>query len=256
MHTHKILIHNIQPKQRGKLLTLVEKILESKTATHGQTVFKTKFIGLDKVLWLCEKDFSKGVIPCYNLQQSLPKSAKGRIDRYYYNLQQLYFRNKKNGLSIAKTSVGDIREAITRDPIKLEKRSARWIITAQQYVRSLNRVLSSGTTVLLKERERLIISQLKPPKTVLSNLNTEHFLSGRLQIHKGKDKVLKIAHKKPGCLTCTVCAKTFNWSKCDRMIMHITGTKHHLRLREINNQTSTATSRTLMTETSKTVLGE
>ena len=69
---------------------------------------------------------------------------------------------KKNGLSIAKTSVGDIREAITRDPIKLEKRSVRWIITAQQYVRSLNRVLSSGTSVLLKERDRLIISQLKP----------------------------------------------------------------------------------------------
>ena len=161
MHTQKILIHNIQPKQRGKLLTLVEKILESKTATHGQTVFKTKFIGLDKVLWLCEKDFfSKGVIPCYNLQQSLPKSAKGRIDRYYYNQQQLYFRNKKNGLSVPKTSVGDIREAITRDPIKLEKISARWIITAQQYVRSLNRVLSSGTSVLLllKERECLIIS--------------------------------------------------------------------------------------------------
>ena len=159
MHTHKILIHNIQPKQRGKLLTLVEKILESKTTTHGQTVFKTKFIGLDKVLWLCEKDFSKGVIPCYN---SLCLKVQKDESIVIITTNNSYISEIKNGLSVDKTSVGDIREAITRDPIKLEKRSVCWIITSQQYVRSLNRVLSSGTSVLLKERERLIISQLKP----------------------------------------------------------------------------------------------
>lgn len=55
--------------------------------THESNVFgtkyKTKLIGVDKLIWVIVKDFSNGVLQCYKNEIDLPKSARARVDRVY-----------------------------------------------------------------------------------------------------------------------------------------------------------------------------
>ena len=94
------------------------------------------------------------------------------------------------------------------DPIKVARKHAKWVVTAQMYIVAVNQVLKQAAAKRATAVKKLI-ADLKPPQFCLGNLATDNFLDGTLTTWNAKGNVIKSSEEKLGFLECTVCEKHY-----------------------------------------------
>ena len=56
--------------------------------------YLVKLVGVDKLLWVSDKDLSKGVAKTYQADGSVVNNAKAHVDRVYVKNQQVFLSNQ------------------------------------------------------------------------------------------------------------------------------------------------------------------
>lgn len=221
-------------KRLGKLWGKVEEILECKPTRVGDSIkYQIKLVGVAQLLWVHEKDLSKGVHKTYQADGSLVKGARVYVDRVHVTKQRTYLSQS------AETAV--------LDPLKVVKRVSGWVKAAQLYVVEMNKVLRSPVNKRSSAFEKMI-SILAPPKTVLEIMKLSDYLDGTYQIWARKDDVFMRTEKKLGHLTCTCCDTTHHFGRLDRTLMHIMSKNHHAKVKKQAQAVSQARSQNILNE--------
>ena len=81
-------------KQKGKLWGQVERIVQSKASRFGGTKYEVKLIGVDKSVWVQEKQLSKSVHKTYQTDGSLTTGAMAQVNRGYVIEQRKFLKKK------------------------------------------------------------------------------------------------------------------------------------------------------------------
>jgi len=145
----------------------------------------------------------------------------------------------------------------TLDPIKVAKKHSKWIVTAQAYTLAVNQVLKKEAGKRASAVKQLIVD-LKPPKFCLPNLAVDNFLDGTFTTwNVASGNVIKSCDgsEKLGFLECCICEKQYKWPSQERVIKHILSNEHHQCCKRKKQAKSTAQSKQMMIEASKSVLG-
>ena len=117
------------------------------------------------------------------------------------------------------------------DPIKLAKRLAGWVVTAQKYAQAMNMVLTTAVHERSFAFEKMMTS-LKPPKTVAGHMNLSDYLDGTLVVWRKKENIFSPTKDEQHCLTCVCCGTSHRFSRIDRVLMHLMSKKHHAKCKE------------------------
>ena len=147
-------------------------------------MYEIKLVGIDKTSWVQERDVDVDAVQSFKNGSKIAENSKARVNRALFDQQKkfLLLQPMKNQVT---------------DPIKLQKRSCRWVITGNNYVAELNKVLRVEKKRLV-EAVHEFVSRMQPPKRVLPNLQTTYFQTGRLVRWEGNTQVLSPTPEKPG----------------------------------------------------------
>ena len=110
--------------KRQKLWCVIDRIEDSRDVKTG--VGKKYLVDLvngTKPVWVLSKDLSPGVAKSYDDSNATPKKAKAHVNRGFVRKRELFAKKGE-----------------PEDPVKLERRHAKWIVAADQWVRKINKV--------------------------------------------------------------------------------------------------------------------
>ena len=214
----------------------MKSIVQTSNSFLGKS-FKVELSGTGEQIWVRQCDLSWD----YDKEAVVPKNAKARVNRAYYENQQKHFESTAE------------QEESPNDPVKCGKRAARWAVVAQVYHEEINKVLKLKPQLRPAAVQKLIHT-LKPAKTVLKYLTTDRFLDG-FTIWQDKNSVLRATEGKLGYMTCTICEKDFKWTACERAIRHVLSVQHHKCCRKKQNTNVHANSQRVMSEAVETATG-
>ena len=109
----------------------------------GVKKYHVKLVGVDGLVWVQETDLGRGVLHNIVVNLPLPKSARVYVNRGSVIRQRLFLDKKEVEPSPNNSSP---------DPIKLAKKTARWVVTCSAWVKSLDNVLDTDVKDLPKAR--------------------------------------------------------------------------------------------------------
>lgn len=75
-------------RPKTKLWGKIESIVASKTTRFASKKYQVKLVGVEKLIWVLDKELSTGVVAAHHSGNTLPKHAKARVDRGYVTKQK------------------------------------------------------------------------------------------------------------------------------------------------------------------------
>ena len=176
-------------KAKTKLWCKCEKVESTSDGLFGKT-FKVRVPGVEKVLTIAANYINKEALEAFNAGQSMPKNAKVRIDRCYWNLFEKWKKSQKQ----KKTSC----------PLREFKKRSGWCTKVQMYITKMNEIIKADKTSCVAMLQQLKDS-LCPPSDVNVELTTASFLTNKYAFCPLRENILSPVPGKPDSIRWYVC---------------------------------------------------
>ena len=169
----------------------MESVIETRETKFGKKNL-IKLIGVENRIWVQMKDLSAGVATNFEQRTPLPKNSRALINRGFAVQQKKYLKCLAKQSDTNNASPAPKKNQL--DPIKLARKQAAWIATAQAYILAVNQVLRVAAGKRASAVQKLI-ENLKPPQFCLRSLATDNFLDGTLTSWNSKGNVIESGRK-------------------------------------------------------------